>query len=360
MNISLIQRTERVDKSGKSPIRIRTINKKKVNYYSTGISVTTDQWNGKEVVDHPNAKSLNSLLRSKFSDFEKRYIESAIADVEFNPSKEARKNFHEYWDKKITALEKKLGRSKVKYKRSYLKKLQDFKPVLYFSQITPDLMYQYEQYCRDKGNNENTVWGAVKFVKSMVNIALKEGVIKVNPLAGYKSPKYKNPKRDFLTEDEVNRLEDFATGEHHQTLINTANWFLFACYSFLRYGDCVRFDRRKHIINGKIIMRTEKAGSDVSIKIHPRLQKVLDRLTDQIYSNFRVNHYLKIISIQMELGKDLHFHLARHTASILFLSRGGSMEALSKLLSHSTIRVTEIYGKIQDERVDAEVEKVWG
>ncbi len=72
------------------------------------------------------------------------------------------------------------------------------------------------------------------------------------------------------------------------------------------------------------------------------------------------NAYLKIIGKELNFNKPLHYHLSRHSAAVLFLSRGGSMEALSKLLSHNSIRTTEIYGKITNKKLDAEIDKVWG
>lgn len=352
-NITLYQKTDYANKKGEYPIYIRTIIERKATYYSTGVSVTKEQWDksSKKVVDHVNKYLLNTTLQQQLSEMEAKYLTSFITNTHFTGNKSHKINFHEYADKK----------KKNKFKGSNLNKFREFKPTLYFNEINPKLLKEYEQWCRDRGNKENTIWASVKDVKTIINEALREGILKVNPILNYRPPKYTDPKRDFLTEDEINKLEVFSLDEEkHRTLRHVATWFLFACYSFLRYSDCVRFDKTQHIKDGKIIMRTKKTGSDVSIKIHSRLQKVIDRLPGKIFTNFRCNAYLKLISEDLELNKDLHFHLSRHSGSVLFLTKGGSMEALSKLLAHSSMAVTAIYGKVTNQRTDDEIDKAFG
>lgn len=48
----------------------------------------------------------------------------------------------------------------------------------------------------------------------------------------------------------------------------------------------------------------------------------------------------------------MNFHMARHTFSTtICLSNGISMETLSKMLGHSDIGTTQIYGKITDLKI---------
>ena len=50
-------------------------------------------------------------------------------------------------------------------------------------------------------------------------------------------------------------------------------------------------------------------------------------------------------------------HIARHTfATTVLLANGVSMEATSKMLGHSSIKTTQIYGKIVESRVASEME----
>ena len=50
-------------------------------------------------------------------------------------------------------------------------------------------------------------------------------------------------------------------------------------------------------------------------------------------------------------------HIARHTfATTVLLSNGVSMEATSKMLGHTSLKTTQIYGKILETRVGSEME----
>lgn len=50
-------------------------------------------------------------------------------------------------------------------------------------------------------------------------------------------------------------------------------------------------------------------------------------------------------------------HILRHSFAMHYLENGGSIEGLSKLLAHSSVTTTEIYGEILDERAGEEYEK---
>jgi integrase/recombinase XerD len=56
--------------------------------------------------------------------------------------------------------------------------------------------------------------------------------------------------------------------------------------------------------------------------------------------------------------KRFHLHQLRHTFACTWLERGGSLAALQQLLGHSSIVTTQRYGRISDDMVRAEVERV--
>lgn len=76
-------------------------------------------------------------------------------------------------------------------------------------------------------------------------------------------------------------------------------------------------------------------------------------------SNQKLNAYLKELADICDIHKPMTMHIARHTfATTVLLANGVSMEATSKMLGHSSIKTTQIYGKIVESRVGAEMDKL--
>ncbi len=301
---------------------------------------------------------MNASIRAKMAEIEANYVEHSLSGRGgLLPKKEKVLYFNEYATMKLKEWERRDSPGTSRHKLSYLKKFNEFKSKIRLTEFTPDLLRQYEDYCRDLGNGTNTIWSSLKFVKTVINSAVNDNVIANNPMKGYKNTSYQSPQRLFLTEVEINKLEKFVLESN--SFVNEANWFLFSCYCGLRFGDLVTFNR-SCIIDGRIILRTSKAKTDVSIKIHPKLKAVIDRLGPNLTTNEDYNRKLKLIASACGIDKPLTSHLARHSFSVLCLNKGISMESVSKILGHTSNRTTQIYAKVTNLKLDDEIEKALG
>ena len=75
-----------------------------------------------------------------------------------------------------------------------------------------------------------------------------------------------------------------------------------------------------------------------------------------ILSNQKMNAYLKEIADLCGINKELTYHIARHTfATTITLSNGVSIESVSKMLGHKSIKTTQHYAKILDEKVSEDM-----
>jgi site-specific recombinase XerD len=71
-----------------------------------------------------------------------------------------------------------------------------------------------------------------------------------------------------------------------------------------------------------------------------------------VMSNAKMNEYLKEIGERCEIYKKMTFHTARHTfATTVTLTNGVPIETVSKMLGHKTLRTTQHYAKILDQKV---------
>jgi integrase/recombinase XerD len=73
----------------------------------------------------------------------------------------------------------------------------------------------------------------------------------------------------------------------------------------------------------------------------------LDRLSD-----VKCNEWLKIIAADAKIDKRLTMHVGRHTFATWALSKGVSIEVVSKMLGHTNITTTQLYAKVLQKSVD--------
>ena len=357
-NLKAVLNTQRPDTKGLYPVRIRQTIQRKVTYHATGIMLAKDQLVKGEVVKHPNKTLLNSTLRIKINEIEKRLLEANILGDDLTKIKKNNNiGFYEYAVKNLDKSKGLFSTSTLRHKKSYLKKIITFRSNLKLKDVNKDCLTDLENYCREIGNNENTVWSSTKYLKTVINEAVRDGTLLKNPLIGFKGAKYVDPMRHVLTAGEVELLEGFADNKlNNPKLTNVAAWFILGCFTGLRYADMVTF---KGLVNSKVLLQTQKTSSIVSIFATVQIIRSVARLNGEIYSNQKCNEYLKAIFAILGIDKKISFHNSRHSFAVNFLEKGGRIEILSKILGHSTLATTQIYAKISTKLADAEMQKVF-
>ena len=65
-----------------------------------------------------------------------------------------------------------------------------------------------------------------------------------------------------------------------------------------------------------------------------------------------INKNLKIIATRMGFAKNLSFHTSRHTWATRALRKGVTIDKVSKLMGHSSLKETQVYAKIVNEELD--------
>lgn len=143
--------------------------------------------------------------------------------------------------------------------------------------------------------------------------------------------------------------------------------FVFCCYTGLAYIDVKNLTKHKVMkgIDGGLWIKIKRTKTNVeaSIPILKDAQEILDTYENHpkcvnemtvlpVFSNQKMNEYLKEIGELCEIDFDMTFHTARHTfATTVTLNNGVPLETVSKMLGHTNIRMTQHYAKIQDKKI---------
>lgn len=192
-----------------------------------------------------------------------------------------------------------------------------------------------------------------------LNEAVRADLIPLNPMDKVnKAERIKKPEstRIYLSVDEVRSL---ISTQCKSDKVKRA--FLFACFCGLRRGDIERLKwgdivetadgrREIHITMQKTQKQLILPLNDEAVKwlpertYQPDMMPVFGRLwsADVIY----MKQWIEAAGIT----KPVCFHTSRHTFATLLLTYGADLYAVSKLLGHSNITVTQVYAKLIDKK----------
>ena len=211
-----------------------------------------------------------------------------------------------------------------------------------------------------------TIQVAVIFLRKLIGIGQQKKYIRIDPFADYKA-ELPHRTRRYLTTEELQRV--LQTPIIDRQFERARQLFLFCSFTGLARVDMQRL-KPKHIIHnadGTEEIRIKKAenrrGSHHSASAHCQtntfaLYQGQESRRIDISQSYNKESILACVNIGQicRIDKGLTFHMARHTFSTtICLSNGISMETLSKMLGHSNIGTTQIYGKITDHKIQEDM-----
>lgn len=240
---------------------------------------------------------------------------------------------------------------------------------LELSRVDNHFITEFSFYLRAKGGCANN--SAVKHLKNLgkvMRICVANKWIGLDPFAGHKN-KVNKVERAILTDRELNTLADKVFPIARLQVVKDV--FVFCCYTGLSFIDVQQLTPTEISISGDgmawIKKRRHKTLVASHIPLLPVALEIIERYKDHpvcensgmvlpVASNQKMNAYLKEVADLCNIEKHLTFHIARHTfATTVTLGNGIPIESVSKMLGHTDIRTTQIYAKILDDKVGADM-----
>ena len=234
------------------------------------------------------------------------------------------------------------------------------------SEIDVEMLQKYQHYLMTVRHNSNNT--TVKYIRNLgkiLKLAVSRKLITASPTEELKL-KMEPVDKGFLTQEELTRLanKDFNIVRLEQV----RDVFLFCCYTGLAYIDVYSLSINDITEeNGRLWIRKSRYKTNVMyhVPILKPAKEILDKYASlshkegkllPVLSNQKMNAYLKEIAGIVGISKDLTTHLARHTfATTVTLANQVSIENVSTMLGHSSIRMTQHYARVLDASIEHEM-----
>ena len=249
---------------------------------------------------------------------------------------------------------------------------------VYLRAINYKFITDFEYFLRNrkpvdhqKPMQNNGVMKHIERFRKVIGLAQKLDWLKIDPFRNYQI-KFKKVEMGYLEPDELQKIE--GTKFKLERLEFTKDIFIFSCYTGLAYIDVIQLSPEEIHLgtdgNNWIISSRQKTGNSLRIPILPKAWTIVERYINHprskfngtifpIISNQKLNSYLKEVADFCTISKNLTFHVARHTfATSVTLSNGVPIETVSKMLGHTSLKTTQIYARIVDSKISADMKKL--
>ena len=390
-SLAIVLKKNKTKVDGRSPIYYRIIHQRKSYYISSEITIEEQFWDenkGRVKTAHINSGRINHHLSKTqleiHEKMSKQLLEHNCIDIEdIKSSAKSYKSidFFKYCEPIVLAY-KARGIDTDKSITSTINAVRKFvgRNRLNIEDINYQFAKKFELFLKTERNLKGTtIYGHFKNLNMILKRIVQEKIIPYssNPFLNYKIKKEK-ATRHFLTEEEIGKMVAIVLPERSMLKL-TRDVFIFACYcGGMRVSDIIML--QKINFNGTHIKFTsQKTTTQQHLKVptkaleiikyyenpkiknqflFPLLSQYID-LEDnhEVYVQKRkviqtLNKHLKLITAELGIEKKITFHCSRHTFATSAISKGISIDKVSKLLGHSTIAQTLEYAKIVNNQVD--------
>ena len=385
--------TRRETSQGKYPVKIRVTAKRERKYYSTGKTLTEDEWKLLPTSKSKKSIELKNDIQSSHSKV-KEVVQSlelegrfSFASLNTNLGKCVNDTLNSAFTAKIKSLESE-GRSGTQlYYGCALASIEKFGGSnIQFAEIDVEWLTRYEKSMLKDGKSYTTVGMYIRALRTLLNDAKRAGVIKEHQYPfGKDEDKYSIPtstgRKLALNLQQIKSIIDYTDGNPTTEMYRDL-WFFSYLSNGLNFKDLMRL-KYSNIQNGEICflraktLRTTNNKKEIQAILTPEMQTIIDRwgnkdkkpnhfifpfltgnetpMEERIKTHdliHRTNKRLKTIGDSLGIDK-LRTYSARHSFATVLKRSGANISFISESLGHSDLKTTENYlaSFEQDERI---------
>lgn len=249
-----------------------------------------------------------------------------------------------------------------------------------FNELNDEFIDAFEMHLRIvRKLSQNTLTKYVSCFRKIIGIARDNGWLTFDPLAGKRKRLFRKEETcpTFLTLDELQRIisKDFSTTR----LEHVKDFFLFCCLTGMSYIDvstllpvhlCRDNKGQLWIHKSRVKITTAKEICTSNVPLLAPAVAILEKYKGwdpnnpdgpclPVPSNQKMNEYLKEIAVLCRINKRLTVHVARHTfGTTITLAINVALQNVSKMLGHSSTRMTQHYARVLDHNIMEDMQGV--
>ncbi|KAA6324799.1 Tyrosine recombinase XerC [termite gut metagenome] len=382
VSVVLTLDTRREKKDGLFPVKIQVVQNGKQKYYSTGKSLSEDEW---ELLPESKSRKLSEIRKDLENSFSmiKVNVEALVNEHEFTfdvlnlrlGKGLASHTLNAAFQAKIETLLEENRIGSYNYYKDTLKTIEEFagKQII-FDYVTVDWLKKFEKHLLKKGRNYTTIGMRCRAIRAIMNDALSLGIIKEKQYP-FGQGKYEIPtgqgRKLALSLQQIKSLVTYTDGseatEHYRDL-----WFFSYLCNGINFADLITL-KYSNIHNGEIYfirtktIRTSKVKKEICAIVTPEMQAIIDKWGNpdkqqvsyifgflkggetamQISMRIRdviscCNKYLRKIGKAIGI-EGLSTYTARHSYATVLKRSGANIAYISESLGHNDLKTTENY-----------------
>jgi integrase len=259
------------------------------------------------------------------------------------------------------------------YRRTY-RMLKEFVSIRYKTEdvalklLKKGFIEEFELFLRlEKQYAPKTIVQHLVYLKKMTCRAVNRGTLLFDPFAMFHPEQPKSPFRHLKLE-EMERIIKVHIDDRQ--LCHVRDMFVFSCFTGLAYVDVCNLVE-KHIETGSdgqlwIRIRRQKTNVESHLKVPSIALEIIEkyrceRRGEKIFNmpdRSTICKYMRRLEALCDI-KHITYHMARHNfATHVALSNGVPMTTLSRMMGHTSITTTQLYGEITKQKINRDMKQL--
>jgi integrase len=387
-NVSILfwLKTNRINKKGLAPLMLRISFNQQRKEFSTGLSIEPSKWDKSRY--RVKNKTQEAIQINQYIDGTKAKIMSIFKDMVLNEDISLDRLTDRFLGKdeqtitlmKLVKYHNENFKSRIGIDFAFstyekyditARRLESFllehykKPDFKLKDLNHRFISEFDYYLKSVHKNDhNTTTKYCKNLKKILNVAVSNNWIESNPFQGFRAI-YKEVDRVYLSKSELMAIE--AKTFKLQRLQIAKDIFLFQCYTGLAFCDMANLTKSDISIgidnNQWISIRRKKTDTRSAIPLLPQALRIIEKYKDYGGDNLlpctciqKFNNYLHELAELCGINKNLTSHVGRRTfATTIALANGIGLETISKVLGHSSTKITQIYAVVTDLKLSEDM-----